>query len=265
MVVALLAAGEDRPVLLLVQEPPALRVGRGKDHLARIVLHQTLEERGVGRPAGRRRERLYAAAHQLLEGDVGVVVPLDQHVVVPGGDVRRHLEPLRAERLLSPVHETGIARPVAEVGAGRLVGIVERRRLLVVVVVLDAGVLVIRIEGTGKDLRPAERVVVVQVAAAAVGPHGPTLEQSQDPLCLVPLLVVREVTSEDGVRQARPPAPGLAHRASEELVHLADRHLDPMRDQRLLRTPGGGCGSRGVGIEELDAGRRLLVGELEVA
>ena len=48
-----------------------------------------------------------------------------------------------------------------------------------------------------------------------------------------------------------------------EQVHLADRPVDDERLQRLLRAPRRG-GARRLRLRELNPGRRLLVGELEV-
>ncbi len=225
----------------------------------------------------RRAERLEAAGRDLLERGVGILVALDQDVVVAVGDVEGNVEALGREgELLGPVHQPDVLRPVGVVALG-LVGVVVQRAgggRRVIVVVLDARVPATLLGGRrsapllgdeeGAARPEAAWVGVVRgiVEAAVEVEWGVrALEQIADPARLVQLLIVGLIAGQQREVHGVEGAVALRNRAGiGEFVDLADRRLHLKGREALLRAPGRGGGW----ISELDTGGRLLVGELEV-
>jgi hypothetical protein len=111
-------------------------------------------------------------------------------------------------------------------------------------------------------VRPAERLDALVAGTAGARRDGAAVEQGEKRLQLVPLGVVDGVPG--GHRQPqRRPGGGAAQR-----VDRAQHGIDRVRGERLLRAldrddlrvPGVGE----VAVEELEAGRRLDVGELDI-
>jgi hypothetical protein len=111
MAVGLRAGAEDVLVLLLGDEL-AFRIAGDDDRVLRARQQRSEQVRGVeqrGEQAGGvfgirdRTDRLEAAGRDQLEGGVGGRVPLHERVVVAEGDIGRHGEAGRRERVLSPV------------------------------------------------------------------------------------------------------------------------------------------------------------------
>ncbi len=279
LVLAGVHLGEPVRVALRAERVDALQLDAVGEAPAGIRRHRealALREGAAGRE-GRRGiavEGLEAADDELLVGGVGVEVALDAAVVVSVGDVGRHARAAAAqavghERLLGPVHQARVGGPLVE-EAGRLVGVVEVAAAvadLVVVVVLDAGVALRLVVRTALQRELVERLAlgVVVLALAAVRVDRPAaLDQVARPEVLVQLLVVGLVAGDEREVHQRPEAAARAVRAGlREVGQLAHRRVDHERHQRLLRAPRVETG-RAV-VEQLDARRRLLVRELEVA
>ena len=113
-----------------------------------------------------------------------------------------------------------------------------------------------------KSSGQSERLNADVARAAGAGPHQPAVEQGEEGLHLVPLRVVDRVAR--GHRQLR-------RRAGDRAAHGVEgtqRGVDRVRGERLLRAlHGHDLGVPRVGevaVEELEPGRRLDVGELQV-
>ena len=265
--VLVLLLGDELPFRVAGDEDQVLRAGQQRCQQVRRVEQRGEQRAGVFR-VGDRADRLQAAGGDLLEGGVGGGVALHERVVVAEGDVGGDVEPARRERLLRPVHQARVFGP-GGVRAGRAVGVVElgEGALEVVVVVLDAGVAG-GLGGAGDEQVRAEQVRVGRFVDAAVGVERAALEQGPHPERLVELLAVGRVAGVDREVHRAVRAAAVGDRAGRgELVDLADHRLVDLRLERLPGPPGGAEGEVERGrerVDDLDPGRRLLVGELEV-
>ena len=262
MRVGLRAAGVDGLQLRLV-DVSAVDVG------PRVGAGQRAYDRTEVEP---RHERLEAVDRDALDRRARRLVALHEAVVVAVGEVRRDRrgassEADRRERLLRAIHQARPSGPVREI-ALRLVRVPERSRVgRLVSEVLHAGV--DRLGSLAEPVAQRERGVgyraalVVGASDAAVGrERRAALEQLAHPYVLVVLLVVGVVAGRQREVHAGSRAARLRDRArGRESVDLPDRRVDRVRAERLHRAPG----ARSERVGELDARRRLLVGELEVA
>ena len=279
--VGLRARAEDVLVLGLGDEPP-LGVGRDQADLGRIRSQQGLDSgqvepgdvgerplEGLLEPAridDDRCHRLHAAGRHRLVGGIGRGVALHERVVVAEGDVEGNLEPGRLERLLRAVDEGRVGRPVGEVADGRVrVVVLGIRPLEVVTEVLDAGVVRrgVAVGDQPERVEPgADRIAGGRRVDAAARVERAALHQGPDPLGLVQLLAVCEVAGADGELHRREAAVARGHGACRrERVQLPDHRVVDLRVERLVWADRGRERPR---VDELDARRRFLVGELEV-
>jgi hypothetical protein len=110
--------------------------------------------------------------------------------------------------------------------------------------------------------RPVERLHTLVVRPAGIRRHHPALEQGEERLQLVPLRVVDRVPGGHGQLQ------GQAGRRTPHGGESAHGGVDGVHRERLLRAlHGQDLGVPGVGeagVEELEPGRRLDVGQLQV-
>jgi hypothetical protein len=219
------------------------------------------------------RGRWATDGHQLAAaGDdpavsAGADEALRERVVVAARRVPGYGEPLGVEGPLGALEQPGVAGQSAE----RSVRVVEGAphpggARAPVVAVLHARV------SAGRHRPVQPRDYAPRRARAAVARSDPrarervdpsALEQADTPADLVVLMVVGQVAGDDRELEPGAPSGAIAHAAERVGVHVAHRPVEGLRTERLVRAPESE--ERARRAQELEAGRRHLVGKLCVA